>query len=98
MWGEVLVEPATTQVVRFVLSDSVVSLPIAQLRRWEHTAGPPETLTITAGSERITVHGERLADVRHALDALRLVELRVHPARAGARPGPCVRRITIEPL
>jgi len=67
------------------------------LTRWEHLAGRPETITISAGKERIVVEGRDLSQVHAALDLGRLSELRPNLARTGGQPGPRVHRITIEP-
>ena len=96
-WGELEPEGRTANVVRFVLADRVVSFPVSELRRWEHVAGEPETLTISAGKESVLVEGRNLHVVRAALDLGCLGELRVNLERSNARPGPQVRRITIEP-
>jgi hypothetical protein len=59
--------------------------------------GEPELLTIKADRDEIVVEGRDLTEVRAALDLGRLCELRVNfPRPTGARPGPQVRRITIE--
>jgi hypothetical protein len=59
--------------------------------------GEPELLTIKTDRDEIVVEGRDLAEVRAALDLGRLCELRVNfPRPTGARPGPQVRRITIE--
>ena len=96
-WGETKPEGQTARVVRFVFADRVVTFPFSELKRWEHVAGEPELLTINAGKEIITVEGAELAVVRAALDLARLAELRSNYERSGARPGPRVRQITIEP-
>lgn len=97
-WGEISPEGRRAVVVRFVLADRWVSFPADQFKRWEHVVGEPELLTITAENEEIVVEGRELSEVRAALDLGRLCELRVNfPSTAGARPGPQVRLITIEP-
>ncbi len=96
-WGEVAPEGHAAAVVRFVLIDRVICYPVAELRRWEHVAGEPETLSINAGKELIVVEGRELNAVRSALDLGRLCEVRPTPERANVRPGPRVRRITVEP-
>jgi hypothetical protein len=96
-WGETTSDGQTARVVRFVLADRVVTFPFSELKRWEHVAGAPELLTIHAGKEVVTIEGAELAVVRAALDLARLVELRPNHDRSGARPGPRVRQITIEP-
>lgn len=97
-WGEVIPEGQRAQVIRFVLSDRVVTYPLHELHRWEHTAGETECLTISAGKEEIVVEGHELARIRAALDLGRLVEVRVNFTRTSAgRPGPCISRIAIEP-
>jgi hypothetical protein len=96
-WGELAPEGRIATVVRFVLADRVVSFPVGELRRWEHVAGEPETLTINAGKELVLVEGRELQVVRAALDLGCLDELRVNNERSNVRPGPRVRRITIEP-
>ena len=96
-WGELSPEGQRATVVRFVVADRVVSFPTSELRRWEHVAGDPEVLTIQAGKEAIVVEGRELNVVRAALDLTSLCELRPNGERSHARPGPRVRRITIEP-
>lgn len=97
-WGEVAPAGETALVLRFLVEQTAVTIPASQFKRWEHTLGLPETLTLITGSERITVEGKDLAPVRIALDLGRLCELRVnYPARSGVRPGPQIRRIAIEP-
>jgi hypothetical protein len=95
-WGELSPDGDLARVVRFALVGGWVSFPADQLKRWEHTLGEPEWLTIRADREEIVVEGRDLAEVRAALDLGRLCELRVNfPRSTGARPGPQVRRITI---
>ena len=96
-WGELAPAGHIASVLRIVLADRAVSFPYGELRRWEHLAGTPEQFTIHAGQEEITVEGSELAALRAALDLGRLCELRLTYARGLARPGPQVRRITIEP-
>ncbi len=96
-WGEISPEGKTATVVRFVLVNRWVSFPIDQFERWEHAVGEPELLTIKTGKEEIVIEGRELSEIRAALDMGRLCELRVNfPRPTGARPGPQVRRITIE--
>ncbi len=96
-WGELTPEDRGATVVRFVLVDRVVSFRASELTRWEHVAGEPETLTISAGKDQVVVEGRELQVVRAALDLGRLGELRANVERSNGRPGPRVRRITIEP-
>lgn len=97
-WGEVAPDGQTAQVVRFVLDERVVSYPVDQFRSWVHDLGFPETLTIRAGREQVIIEGAELAPIRMALDLGRLCELRVvHSRKRSGRPGPQVRRITVEP-
>jgi hypothetical protein len=96
-WGEISPDGDPARVVRFALVGGWVSFPIDQLKRWEHTLGEPELLTIKADRDEIVVEGRDLAEIRAALDLGRLCELRVNfPRPTGTRPGPKVRRITIE--
>lgn len=96
-WGEISPNGEPARMVRFALIGGWVSYPFDQLKRWEHTLGEPELLTIKADRDEIVVEGRELAEVRAALDLGRLCELRVNfPRPTGARPGPQVRRITIE--
>ena len=96
-WGEVSLAGKTAVVVRFALIDRWVSYPVDQFKRWEHTVGEPEILAIKTEKEEIVIEGRELAEIRAALDLGRLCELRVNfPLPTGARPGPQVRRITIE--
>ena len=97
-WGELAPEGQTALVVRFALADRVVTFPADEFRRWEHAAGEPERLTIRTAQEEIVIEGRELAEIRAALDLGRLCEVRMnHPRSSGVRPGPQVRRITIEP-
>ena len=96
-WGEISPEGKRATVVRFALVNRWVSFPADQFKRWEHAVGEPELLTITTEKEEIVIEGRELAEIRAALDLGRLCELRVNsPRPTGARPGPQVRRITIE--
>ncbi len=96
-WGEISPDGRTALVVRFALGDRVVTFPADEFKRWEHVAGEPELLTIATGKEEIVIEGRELAEIRAALDLSRLCEVRVNfPRPAGTRPGPQVRRITIE--
>jgi len=84
-------------VVRFVLADRVVTYPAAQLKRWEHLLGDQETLVIRTDRDEVVIEGRDLTPIRTALDIGRLCELRLnYSAKVGARPGPQIRRITIE--
>ncbi len=96
-WGEISPVDRPAPVVRFALVDRWVSFPADQFTRWEHAIGEPELLTIKTGKEEIVIEGRELSEIRAALDLGRLCELRVNfPRPTGARPGPQVRRITIE--
>ncbi len=96
-WGELAPVGQTALVLRLVLPDRVVSYPSSELRRWEQVAGTPEILTIHADQEAVVVEGTELALIRAALDLGRLCELRLTYPKRTSRPGPQVRRITIEP-
>ena len=96
-WGEISAIGQTAVVVRFALADRVVTFPMDQFKRWEHIAGEPELLTISTDKEQIVMEGRELAEVRAALDLGRLCEVHINYPRSGARPGPRVQRITIEP-
>lgn len=97
-WGELAVEGRAAIVVRFILDQSAVTIPVGLFRRWEHSLGLPETITLVTDRERVVVEGKELAPIRVALDLGRLCELRVnYHAKPGVRPGPQVRRILIEP-
>ena len=96
-WGEISPDGRIALVARFALGDRVVTFPVAQFKRWEHTAGEPELLTIKADKEEIVIEGRELTEIRAALDLGRLCEVRVNfPRSVAPRPGPQVRRITIE--
>jgi hypothetical protein len=96
-WGEIAADGQTAVVIRFLLDQSVVTIPTVHFKRWEHTLGLPETLVLVTSGERIVVEGRELTAVRAALDLGRLCELRVnYPSKSGARPGPQVCRISIE--
>lgn len=98
-WGEIASTGEIAAVVRFVLDQRVVTFPADQFKRWEHALGVPETLTISTEKEQIVVEGRELAEIRAALDLGCLCELRAnYPRASGARPGPQVRRIAIEPV
>ncbi len=97
-WGELAPDGQAAVIIRFIVEQGTISIPAAQFKRWEHTLGLPETLTLVTGSERIIVEGKELAPVCAALDLGRLCELRVnYPSKSGSRPGPLVRRIAVEP-
>lgn len=96
-WGELVPESNTTLVLRVALPDRIVTVPFAELRRWEHTLGEPEILTISTGREQFVIEGGNLGEVRAALDTARLCE--IHPTftrTASARLGPRIARIAIE--
>lgn len=96
-WGEISPDGQTAVVVRFALVDRWVSFPADEFKRWEHAMGELELLTIKTEKEEIVIEGRELSEVRAALDLGRLCELRVNfPRQSGTRPGPQVRRITIE--
>ena len=96
-WGEISPDGKTATVVRFALVDRWVSFPADEFKRWEHAMGELELLTITTEKEEMVIEGRELSEIRAALDFGRLCELRVNfPRPIGARPGPQVRRITIE--
>jgi hypothetical protein len=94
-WGELVGQGERALVVRFVLDDRIVSIPIAQLRRWEHTSGEPEYLLIAVGQDTVVIEGQELGPIRIALDLGRLAEVRSNHERRG-RPGPWVRRLALE--
>lgn len=96
-WGELVPPGQTALVLRVVLEGGTVSIPTSELRRWEHTVGTPERLMIRAGREEITIEGSELAPLCAALDLGRLGEVRQTFCQRPVRPGPQVRRITIEP-
>ncbi len=96
-WGEVTPEDEKAKVVRFLLVDRVVTFPLSELKRWEHLAGEPEVISITAGKEQVVIEGAELGAICAALDLRRLSEVRANYERSKVRPGPRVRRITIEP-
>ena len=95
-WGEVAADGEKATVVRFVMADRVVTFPFSQLKKWEHIAGEPEVLSITAGKERVVIEGAALGAIGEALDQKRLCAVRANHDRSKARPGPRVRRIDIE--
>lgn len=94
-WGELTPEGEPAHVLRFVLTDRIVTILADDLHRWEHLQGEPEQLILSTGREQFTIEGMYLDDVRHALDLRRLTELRPNFA-GGSRPGPRIRAITIE--
>jgi len=96
-WGEMAADKKGGGSVRFVLADRVVTFPVGELKRWEHVAGNPEQLVITAGSELVRVEGRQLIEARVALDEARLLELRITGSKPQSRNGPVVNRIIIEP-
>jgi hypothetical protein len=96
-WGETVPHGQAAMVVRFILEESVVTIPTVHFKRWDHIRGVPETLVLVTSSERVVVEGKELAAIRAALDLGRLCEIRAnHAAKSGARIGPHVHRITIE--
>lgn len=95
-WGAITLEGEKATVVRFVMVDRVVTFPFSQLKRWEHSAGEPEVLSITAGKEQVVIEGAELGAICAALDLKRLCEVRANHERSKVRPGPRVRRIAIE--
>ncbi len=95
-WGEITPEGEKAIVVRFVMADRVVAFPISQLKRWEHLPGDPEVISITADKDQVVIEGAELGAICAALNLRRLCEVRVNYERSKARPGPRVRRITIE--
>ena len=95
-WGAVAPEGVVARVLRVVLGDSVVSFPVAELRRWEHVVGNPETLEIWAGSECVRIEGRRLTQIREALDNSKLIEVRQNTSSPVVRSGPSIRRISLE--
>lgn len=80
-WGVVASEDEAPSVLRLECADRTESLPYHTLTRWTHHPGADETLTIQAGSLVVTVRGRELAPIRDALDAGRLVSLRIFEAR-----------------
>jgi hypothetical protein len=96
-WGELAADKKERGSVRFVLADRVVTFPLGQIKRWEHVAGNPETMVITAGKELVRVEGQQLTAIRIALDESCLRELRTNGSKPSSRDGPVVRRLTIEP-
>lgn len=95
-WGEVAGEDEDAKVVRFFTGEGVVTFPLSELRRWDHIAGEQEVLTVRVGTDHVVIEGTGLSEIRSALDAGRLCEVRVNTERSKARPGPRVRRIGIE--
>ena len=98
-WGDIAPVGKIATVLRVALPDCWVSFPVGQFTHWEHQVGEPELLTIQTAKRSIVVTGRDLADIRIALDLGRLSELRTNfPNKASPRPGPQVRRITLEPI
>lgn len=98
LWGEVASDEQRVQVIRFFLSDRVVSFPQGELRRWEHVVGNPERLVIVAGREQVEIEGLNLKEVCEALDASKLCAVRVNRQRHSSKKNPVIQRITIEPI
>lgn len=97
-WGLLAAKGDMAAAVRFILGNRSVSFPYHTLARWEHSAGNPESLTVRAGKELITVTGRSLAVLRDALDEGMLLQIRMTPARyADVRSGTQVSSITINP-
>lgn len=94
-WGELAGQGERALVVRFILEDRTVSIPVSQLRRWEHSLGEPEYLLILAGPSTVVIEGHDLSAIRFALDLGRLAEVRTNREHSG-RPGPRVRQLTLE--
>jgi hypothetical protein len=98
-WGDIAPVGKTATVLRLALPDRWVSFPVGQLTQWEHQVGEPELLIILTAKREIVVTGQDLTDIRIALDLGRLSELRTNfPNKASPRPGPQVRRITVETI
>ncbi|MDB6094037.1 MAG: hypothetical protein JWM32_1599 [Verrucomicrobia bacterium] len=95
-WGEVVLDGQQVRAIRFCLADRVVTFPVTVLKKWEHLAGEPEILTLSAGNDHLVIEGVNLALVRAALDLGRLAEVRMNYDRLHPRPGPIIRAITLE--
>lgn len=94
-WGELTPEGEPAHVLRFVLTDRIVTILTDDLHRWEHLQGEPEYLILSTGAGQFTVEGMYLDEIRHALDLRRLTEIRAN-FTGGTRPGPRIRAITVE--
>lgn len=95
-WGELTPAGERATCLRFVLSDRVVTYPIAQVSRWEHALGEPELLVISVGKEQLIVEGTGLAPILAALDVGRLVEIRAGHGGRQFTTGPQVFALTLE--
>lgn len=100
-WGKVTAEDKIASVVRFVLADRTISIPVSEMERWELIAGSPERLKITADKTVVTIEGTALAEIRDALDKITVIEVRttkrmVPFAAGGAPAGPAVSAIAVE--
>ena len=94
-WGLVLPERQVCPSVRLVLADRSISFPVSEFRRWEHVAGDPELLSILTSREVIVIEGRQLAEVRQAIDEVRLKELKINGSGPQLRDGPQVLRISL---
>ncbi len=81
VWGVIAPEGEPPAVLRLECPDRTESLPYHTLTRWTLQAGGEEVLTLHAGSLAVTFRGRELALLRDALDAGRLVSVRVFSAR-----------------
>ncbi|WP_043581915.1 hypothetical protein [Geminisphaera colitermitum] len=81
-WGRVAKDGDLSRAVCFVTATGghTVSFPVSALSRWEFSPGNPDSLVIAAGKETVTVLGRKLTVVRDALNAGRLLEVKIKPA------------------
>ena len=96
-WGEFVPEGETTEVVRFILTGRMVSIPFTQFRYWELVDGEPEFLTLHAEKQAIAIEGRNLHAIATALDLRRVSEVRSNREFQSERTAPQVREITIRP-
>lgn len=87
-WGRMTREDELARAICFSFSTGgrTVSFPVAAIARWEFSPGNPDSLVLKASQETITILGRKLATLRDALNAGRLLEVTV------AKPGDCAEK------
>jgi hypothetical protein len=98
-WGDLVAEGKSAQVIRFWLTDRVVTFPASEFCRWERITAEPECIRLFTAKEEIVIEGRDLTEVGAALDLGRVCELHANfTASSSRRPGPRIARITIQPV
>jgi hypothetical protein len=99
-WGRIAATPHSVEVVSFVFGrngQEIHSYPYRTLSRWAWKAGPPETLDILGGRERITICGRGLQRLAEALEHGQLRVAREQPG-GPLESGMCILQIGIVAL